>query len=590
MIACNTIEDPPTSYQEKVFVTVTPSPIAAVITVTATTLLVTIPVTDMVESTPSVSPTPTVEILHTPTATFTPDISCTPNFVFISDVTIPDGTVIEANASFIKTWHVRNVGTCHWGEGYTLAFVEGQRMGNINIVGLPSTQSDSITEISVNLVAPYEAGHYVGIWQLRNPQGESFGGNLTVDIDVPMPTATPSPTKTIMPTATPSPTKTITPTAPPSPTKTITPTVTSSPTATPRPPTRTPAPLATCQRNFDNYPTVISNFLNNKDNQPDDLNAWLKNCQLISDKIGGTITKHIQNENSTDLIVVIHREISPIVTNGKLLIYHADNEGYSLAYATNIIGVVNILAVEDINDDNKLELVWTYNDCGIHTCIRTLLVEQWTGEVYQPWIINPPSIFSAEYQITDTLNEGSGLEIVGYGGKIKSVGAGPQRLKTVTYISPNGDAYQLFDDVYNPPTCLYHQIIDANTMFNEGNYHEAIIAYQTALTDDSLEACHENLDNELALLRDFARYRLAVAYTAIDQFDKATQIQNNIQVPALHGCTEVFLDEFGDSNDLTEACTVTLSCAFNHPDSWNFLHDWGYSNPSFTARDLCPIH
>ena len=50
----------------------------------------------------------------------TPELACTDQLVFVSDVTIPDGTEVAANASLDKRWEVQNAGTCNWDERYQL--------------------------------------------------------------------------------------------------------------------------------------------------------------------------------------------------------------------------------------------------------------------------------------------------------------------------------------------------------------------------------------------------------------------------------------------------------------------------------------
>src|SRR5690349_3289746 len=44
------------------------------------------------------------------------------------DVNIPDGTPMTLNQDFVKTWKIRNTGTCSWGDGYGLIFSHGERM------------------------------------------------------------------------------------------------------------------------------------------------------------------------------------------------------------------------------------------------------------------------------------------------------------------------------------------------------------------------------------------------------------------------------------------------------------------------------
>ena len=53
------------------------------------------------------------------------------NATFISDVTIPDGTVLSPGRTFGKTWRLKNTGTTTWSSGYQLAFVGGDQLPRI---------------------------------------------------------------------------------------------------------------------------------------------------------------------------------------------------------------------------------------------------------------------------------------------------------------------------------------------------------------------------------------------------------------------------------------------------------------------------
>lgn len=157
-------------------------------------------------------PPPTPFILETATATLEPlplppsatlSIS-TPqpaancyNSVYVSDVTVPDGTVMTPGQKFTKTWKVSNNGTCAWTATFKLSYVSGEQMDGkptaINLVVEPGR----IADISVELTAPMDkTGELTGKWALVNDQGIMFGNHFTVVIVVgaaSTPTETPTP-------------------------------------------------------------------------------------------------------------------------------------------------------------------------------------------------------------------------------------------------------------------------------------------------------------------------------------------------------------------------------------------------------------
>jgi hypothetical protein len=113
---------------------------------------------------------------------------------FVSE-TVPDNTVFPPNTGYIKTWRLRNVGTCTWTSSYSLVFDHGDQMGapaNIPLAGAVAPGQE--VDLSVNLVTPASPGTYIGYWRLRNTSGALFYTNntstFTVQIVVPAPTPT----------------------------------------------------------------------------------------------------------------------------------------------------------------------------------------------------------------------------------------------------------------------------------------------------------------------------------------------------------------------------------------------------------------
>ena len=142
------------------------------IAIPATTGSPTLPPTD----TPTEEVLPVTEETPTPlpTATeFVPDnpADCVNKATFVSDVTIPDNSNVNAGSSFVKTWRVQNAGTCIWWSGYTLSHYSEENLGAPASVPLPVTNPGETADISVYLVAPNVAGKYQGNFVIKNPTG-----------------------------------------------------------------------------------------------------------------------------------------------------------------------------------------------------------------------------------------------------------------------------------------------------------------------------------------------------------------------------------------------------------------------------------
>jgi hypothetical protein len=110
-----------------------------------------------------------------PVSTVPPTTGCDRAY-FISDVSVPDGTVFTPGQAFTKTWRLRNVGSCTWTTGYSLVFSTGDQMSGLSSINLPSAVAPRQTiDLSVNLTAPNTAGNYRGYWLLKNASGGVFG-------------------------------------------------------------------------------------------------------------------------------------------------------------------------------------------------------------------------------------------------------------------------------------------------------------------------------------------------------------------------------------------------------------------------------
>jgi len=99
------------------------------------------------------------------------------------DVNIPDGTTMTPGQDFIKTWKVKNNGSCPWGAGYELVYagysddMSGQFQPLTEVV-----QPGQEVEVSVQFKAPDAAGEYLSAWQMENPAGVTFEEIIFVKI------------------------------------------------------------------------------------------------------------------------------------------------------------------------------------------------------------------------------------------------------------------------------------------------------------------------------------------------------------------------------------------------------------------------
>lgn len=100
------------------------------------------------------------------------------------DVNVPDLTRMTKGQQFVKTWKVRNDGSCAWGDGYGLVFAYGERMGGVPEPLTTVVAAGQEVEISVNFKAPSLSGEYVSAWQMTNSNGVAFGEPVYVKVIV----------------------------------------------------------------------------------------------------------------------------------------------------------------------------------------------------------------------------------------------------------------------------------------------------------------------------------------------------------------------------------------------------------------------
>jgi uncharacterized protein YraI len=111
-----------------------------------------------------------------PTATPAPT-ACSDAAVLVADITVPDNTQFTPNAGFVKTWRIRNSGTCSWDGRYRLVHAGGHPLGvSATAFPLPGVVAPGqFIDLSLNMVAPTTANVYQSDWKLLNPAGVAFG-------------------------------------------------------------------------------------------------------------------------------------------------------------------------------------------------------------------------------------------------------------------------------------------------------------------------------------------------------------------------------------------------------------------------------
>ena len=90
--------------------------------------------------------------------------------------TIPDGTVMQPNETFWKTWRLKNSGTCTWNSAYKIVYWSGDIMGGLQEYQFPDVVNPGEdVDVKLFLKAPASNGNFTGYWKLQSEWGTPFG-------------------------------------------------------------------------------------------------------------------------------------------------------------------------------------------------------------------------------------------------------------------------------------------------------------------------------------------------------------------------------------------------------------------------------
>lgn len=139
---------------------------------------------------PAPAATPAVTVLPAPAAA--PKIAptrarfaCLLAATFVRSDTIPDYTIVTPGTAFVKTWTLRNTGTCKLGPATFPIFVGGARMSGIPLARRGLVKPGATFTVSVKFVAPLYSGIYQGAWRLKAANGTRFGPTFYVRVALP---------------------------------------------------------------------------------------------------------------------------------------------------------------------------------------------------------------------------------------------------------------------------------------------------------------------------------------------------------------------------------------------------------------------
>ena len=107
---------------------------------------------------------------------FTPVPAVCDRAQFVRDLTVEDQSPFAPGTTFVKTWRLKNIGSCTWTQDYDLVLVSGSALNANQVIPLPQKVGPNQTiDISIKMKAPDKLGTYRGDWMLSNSSGTRFG-------------------------------------------------------------------------------------------------------------------------------------------------------------------------------------------------------------------------------------------------------------------------------------------------------------------------------------------------------------------------------------------------------------------------------
>jgi len=123
------------------------------------------------------------KLLNDPFQSTPTEITCD-DAKWVADVTVPDGTETTPGQDFVKTWKIKNTGSCTWGTGYTIIHGYDEKMEGVAEPFTIAVSPGEEVEISVRFKAPAGTGEHRSYWRMQNATGSTFGEFFYVSIVV----------------------------------------------------------------------------------------------------------------------------------------------------------------------------------------------------------------------------------------------------------------------------------------------------------------------------------------------------------------------------------------------------------------------
>ena len=287
-----------------------------------------------------------------------------------------------------------------------------------------------------------------------------------------------------------------------------------------------------------------------------------------------------------------------------MLIYHGNAEdGFDLVYEPEIYGQPTLLAVDDLNGDERIDLAWTVEGCSTF-CVKEVQMMTWDPQRRTYISIIDPGATIAEgmASIVEAPEDapGQGLQLILTGGVSGATDGGLKIEHEEIWQSVDGRPFRRLSWTYDrdnsSSNCVGLRLIEADVALHAADilgYTPAIDLYRSAL-DAALTACSiygVPAPEELKLLQGLATFRLIQAQALAGDMDAATldlaALQQGQPDSAFTQAAEQWLDAYTGRSDAAAACRAIQPIFDEETLTWQITDHFGYNHPALAPEQVC---
>lgn len=368
--------------------------------------------------------------------------------------------------------------------------------------------------------------------------------------------------------------------------------------------------LPDCPTTLDEYSAVLPAVIALSEGDALIVETWLRLCDGMTDERGGMLLADFNADGLEDAIflptIVSDLGFGPGGAQGAVLVYHGvGGGGFELTYAPEVFGQPTLLAVDDLNGDQAIELAWVVEGCSTF-CVKEVQIVRWDAQQREYVSIIEPGATIAEgtasfAELPDDA-PGQGQQLVLSGGVSGTTDGGLKVEHEETWQSVDGRPFRrlswTYDRENSSSNCVGLRLIEADVALHAADllgYDVAIELYRTAL-DPALRACSIHgipAPEELKLLQGLATFRLIQAQALAGEIDAAAAdvaaLQQGQPDSAFSRAAEQWLADYTDGSDAAAACRALQPLFDEETLTWQITDHFGYNHPALAPEQVCFI-